>query len=483
MQNTLLGKALTLENVITHNDLDHSLNTLQYRRQAGEKGVRLGDVIVEMGLLTRSEMENFVLRIHGKSGVSRRTDATPGEPTEFISTGSTDAPVVRYMNNLFRRAAREGFSDVHFEDVADGCVIRARQRGDMTVIDHVTQAFSREFDAKIRMKCKLSLVDRMGSLDGKFRFDVDGRFIDVRVSILPLGYGQSIVCRLLDQESNMISLDEIEIPADIRGAIDHIIRQPQGLFLVTGPTGSGKTTTLYSILQQLNQPEVKIITVEDPIEYRIAGICQAQANQKLTFASALKGMLRQDPDIILVGEIRDSETARIATQAALTGHIVLSTLHTNNALVTLSRMLDLDVDPHALSAAMGGFMAQRLVRELCPHCKTPVPINVYDMHQMVATGIDDPAEIHEGGVIYEPCGCEYCSDGWKGRMPVFELITSTPESRLAVESGDLKSLERAAKQQKQYRSLGHHAMQLVLEGRTSLLEAMAITGSAQISEI
>lgn len=399
------------------------------------------------------------------------------EPNEFISTSGSDAAAVRFLNELFRRAAREGISDVHFEDVEDGCIIRVRKNGEMVILDHVNPSFSRDFDSKIRMKCKMPLSDRMKPQDGKFRFEVDNRYVDVRVSILPLALGQSIVCRLLDQQANLISLDEIAMPSDIRAAIQHIIDQPQGLFLVTGPTGSGKTTTLYGILQKLNTPDVKIITVEDPVEYRLTGICQSQANHHLTFASALKSMLRQDPDIILVGEIRDSDTARISTQAALTGHIVLSTLHTNTALVTLNRMLDLEVDPHALSAAMAGFMAQRLVRRLCPHCRKPVEITEYDRQQILHHGVKEITE----SVIYGPGGCDQCREGWTGRLPVFELVTSTAEVRLAIEEGDLKALERAAHMQPQYRTLGHHAMQYVLSGHTSLAEAMSIAGSALIN--
>ncbi|NVZ11775.1 type II/IV secretion system protein [Allochromatium humboldtianum] len=401
------------------------------------------------------------------------------EPREFISTSATDAMAVRYLNELFRNAARRGISDVHFEDREGACVIRFRHNGEMEETDRVSLNYSREFDGKIRMKCKLSLSERMSPLDGKFRFEVDGRDVDVRVSILPLAHGQSIVCRLLDQKANLINLDDIDMPGDIRAAIGHIIAQPQGLFLVTGPTGSGKTTTLYGILQQLNTPDVKILTVEDPVEYRLPGISQAQTNPKLTFASALKSMLRQDPDIILVGEIRDSETARIATQAALTGHIVLSTLHTNSALVTLNRLLDLEVDPHALGAAMGGFMAQRLARRLCPYCRCPRSLTEDARYQMRYAGVTEELMPPET-VIYEPGGCPQCRDGWNGRIPVFELVTATPDVRLAIEEGNLKGLERAAHTQPQYRSLGRHAMQLVLEGRTSLLEAMAVTGSTQV---
>lgn len=401
------------------------------------------------------------------------------EPPEFISTSATDAAAVRYLNDLFQRAAREGVSDVHLEERDDICLIRFRRHGEMEDIDRAPMQYARDFDAKIRMKCKLSLEERMIPLDGKFRFAVDEREVDVRVSILPLSHGQSIVCRLLDHQVNLISLDEIAMPDPVRAQIRHLVEQPQGLFLVTGPTGSGKTTTLYGILQYLNTPTIKILTVEDPVEYRIASINQAQVNQKLTFASALKSMLRQDPDIILVGEIRDSDTARIATQAALTGHVVLSTLHANTALLTLNRLLDLDVDPHALSAAISGFMAQRLVRQLCPHCRQSVALDEFAIKQMLHAGIPE-ARLADRPAIYQPGRCHQCRDGWSCRLPVIELVVATPAVRSAVESSDLKMLERAARAQPQYRSLGQHAMELVLEGKTSLAEAMAVTGSALV---
>ncbi|WP_047349695.1 GspE/PulE family protein [Diaphorobacter sp. J5-51] len=400
------------------------------------------------------------------------------EPTEFISTGSTDAGAVAFLNDIFRRAARESISDLHFEDTDTECIIRFRRNGELVEVARQSAQMSREFDKQFRVKCKKSLVERLTPQDGKFRFDVDGRFVDVRVSILPIGVGQSIVCRLLDQQATLMTLDELQMPEIIRSTIRTVVSQPQGLFLVTGPTGSGKTTTLYGILQHLNTPKVKIITAEDPIEYRISGIVQAQTNERLTFASALKSMLRQDPDIILVGEIRDSETARIATQAALTGHIVLSTLHTNSAAVSLTRMLDLGVDQNALAASVGGFMAQRLVRCLCPHCKVETPVTQYAIGQMKSQNLTDD-EIASVDILYEPDrnGCEHCTKGWAGRTPVFELIIPTPEARQAIEEGNLKSLIRAAEGQQQYQTLAQHAMRMALDGSTSLNEVMSVTGS------
>lgn len=400
------------------------------------------------------------------------------EPTEFISTGATDSSAVAFLNDLFRTAARESVSDVHIEDTDQDCVIRFRKNGEMQVITRQSSQMSREFDKQFRVKCKKSLMERMTPQDGKFRFDVDGRFVDVRVSILPTGVGQSIVCRLLDQQSSLVSLDELRMPEGIRSAIKQIVSQPQGLLLVTGPTGSGKTTTLYGILQYLNSPKVKIITIEDPIEYRIPGIMQSQTNERLTFASALKSMLRQDPDTILVGEIRDSETARIATQSALTGHIVLSTLHTNSAAVSLTRMLDLDVDANALATAVGGFMAQRLVRCLCSNCKVPVAMSAYAKSQMLSQGIREES-IASKDTLFEvsKTGCEQCSKGWTGRAPIFELILPTPDVRLAIEDRNLKGLVRAAEDQPQYQTLSQCAMHMVLDGSTSLPESMSVAGS------
>lgn len=476
-----LGEALVVHGHLNREQLNCCLASLREKRTEGQERVRLGDVLVELGFLTRQQVEDFVDGLHGR-GSNRIRSEQAIEPYEFISTSSVDAPAVRYLNNLFRMAAREGISDVHFEDNHQGCQIRFRERGVLVIRDQVTQAFSREFDSKIRSKCRLSLVDRNVPLDSKFNYKVDGRDVDVRVSILPLADGkQSIVCRLLDSKANLITLDDIEMPSDIRRAINHAISQPQGLFLVTGPTGSGKTTTLYGILKKLNTPEVKIITAEDPIEYQIAGISQSQMSGKLTFATALKSMLRQDPDIILVGEIRDGETAKIAVQASLTGHIVLSTVHTNSALVTLERMLEMGVNPNALSASMGAFMAQRLVRKLCNYCKTPVVVTDYDRHQMIGAGIPE-ADAMKVEYVYEHNheGCEHCNSGWAGRLPIFELFISTNEVRLAIEAGDIKQLEVAAKKQPHYRTLGHHAMQVAIEGKTTLLEAMAATGSTLV---
>ncbi|MBV7542124.1 GspE/PulE family protein [Acidovorax sp. sic0104] len=404
------------------------------------------------------------------------------EPTEFISSSSTDLQAVKFLNDLFRDSARMRVSDIHFEDQEGRMIVRRRLAGDLHQHSEHTKQMSREVNRLIRMKGKRPLMDSLEPVDTSIRFDVDGRMVDVRISIVPSDHGASIVCRLLDQAKNLMTLDQISMPELVREGIRHIIRQPEGLFLVTGPTGSGKTTTLYGILQELNQPEVKIVTIEDPIEYRVQGLMQCATTVRMDFGQALKAFLRQDPEIILVGEVRDSETARTAAQAALTGHIVLSTLHTNSAAVSMSRMLDLNVAPNVLSACMGGFLAQRLVQKVCPNCRVPHEVGDYERKQMRNAGMDEDA-IQGCRVVYSinRQGCDHkgCAEGMVGLTPVFELILATKETRLACEERDLKALMRAAKLQPQYRTLGHAAMELAVAGITTLQQAISLTAASQ----
>lgn len=402
------------------------------------------------------------------------------EPTEFISSSATDIEAVRFLNDLFRDSARMRASDIHFEDWEGSMIVRRRIGGDLHRHSQWPQQMSREVNRLIRMKGSRSVIDSQEPIDTSLRFDVDGRMVDVRVNIVPTDHGRSIVCRLLDQSKNLMTLDQISMPEGVREGIRHIIRQPEGLFLVTGPTGSGKTTTLYGILQELNKPTVKVVTIEDPIEYRVEGLMQCATNPKMGFAAALKAFLRQDPEVILVGEVRDPETARTAAQAALTGHIVLSTLHTNSAAVSLSRMLDLNVEANVLSACMGGFLAQRLVQKVCPHCRIPHAVGDFERKQMRNAELDE-AIIATTEVVYSlnRHGCEHCTEGMVGLTPVFELILPTPEARLACEERDLKALIRAAKKQPQYRSLGQHAMELAAAGITPIQQAISLTASSQ----
>lgn len=397
------------------------------------------------------------------------------DPLQFISSSANDRGAVTFLNDAFSYATENRISDLHFESTDSGMTVRYRYNGEMQVYAEVDPLTAREIDNKIRVKAKLPMVDRMVPFDGKIRFQslISGSVVDVRISLLPTIHGVSGVCRLLDPKKNLMKLDDIDMPGVVRNGIRKMIDQPQGMFLVCGPTGSGKTTTLYGILQEFNALDKKIITVEDPVEYRIPGFVQCETNIKLTFSAALKSILRQDPDIILVGEIRDSDTARIAVQAALTGHLVLSTIHANNALLTIPRLFDLGVDPHALSAAISAVSAQRLVPTLCPHCKTQRLPDVYELEELSNAGYVGVESVFDAN----PQGCEHCVRGYKGRAPVFEFLSFGPKERLAVEHEDFKTLTDIAPKQHGYETLQQSVMRLAADGKTSMAAAIQTIGS------
>jgi len=391
------------------------------------------------------------------------------EPDNFISTSSRDARAVEVLNEIFVDAANQGASDVHFEDFDGGMRIRFRLNGSLHEHITVDRSTSLDMEAKIRMRAKLSLTERRGGLDGRLFLRIEDRTVDVRVSILPIQTGQSIVCRLLDQANATRKLEDIHMFPSVRVALEQQLANPDGLVLVTGPTGSGKTSTLYAVLNNLNNIDTKIITVEDPVEYRLELACQVGIQRGMTFGSALRSILRQDPDIILVGEIRDAETAKIALQAAMTGHLVMSTLHANSAPTTLTRMVDLGVDPYTLGAALRCVIAQRLVRKLCS-CATPVEVDETTQAWLTKHSID-----WEGKQYFGPVGCPEChGSGYKGRLPVMEMIVSSKEVRAAVDKNDRHAILAAARMQPQFETLGESAVRMCSEGLTSLMEAQRI---------
>jgi type II secretory ATPase GspE/PulE/Tfp pilus assembly ATPase PilB-like protein len=397
------------------------------------------------------------------------------EPGKFISTGRGDGQAVDMLNRLFIDAANMGASDIHFESGDKGeTVIRYRISGILQEIDRVPQQIGKDIDSKVRAKCRMSLSERMDSQDGRMFIEVDDRVIDVRVSLLPCRTGQSLVCRLLDQRNAARKIHDVQMTDEVRTAIMDILCEPDGLVLMTGPTGSGKTSTLYAMLNHLNEETVKIITVEDPVEYRLDRAIQVNVNEKLTFARALRSILRQDPDVILVGEIRDPETAKTAVEASLTGHLVLSTLHANDAATTLTRMVDLGVDPFTLGATLRGVISQRLIRRLCPHCRVEYrPVNGerewLDFHA--------PKHAHLQFFHANPDGCDYCDGGFDGRMPVMEMVTGDAHVRHAVLTNDRQEITRAARKQKQYMSLMEAGMLAAVRGETTLLEVRRISAN------
>lgn len=403
------------------------------------------------------------------------------EPTEFISTQTGDEKVVGLLNEIFKTAARMGASDIHIEDADVDAIVRMRLDGKLRQTHTLTSQEMRNADTKIRMKAGLSPSDRK-PMDGRIFLEVDERMVDVRVSWLPTRNGMSIVGRLLDQANASRTLADIDMSASVRRVIDETLEEPNGLFLVSGPTGSGKTSTLYAMLSALNGPERKIITVEDPVEYRIPLACQVNverpkgtasghpADKGTTFATALRSILRQDPDIILIGEIRDAETARIAIEASLTGHLVLSTVHANDAPATITRLLDLGIEPFPLGAALRCVVAQRLLSRLCT-CARPVPAEAVTCATFAGLGV----AVAVGQALRAPQGCERCGySGYKGRVPVLELVRCDAALREAITTQDSQMITQAAQQQGQFVRLATGGAQHARDGKTTLEQALRL---------
>ena len=343
-----------------------------------------------------------------------------------LSEQAQEPSVIRLVNEIFLEAIESRASDIHIETEADGLSIRFRIDGVLHVQNFPSEIhrFQSAIISRLKIMSKLNIAERRLPQDGRIQLKYSGREIDVRVSVIPMIHGEGIVMRLLDKGAMEFSLQGLGMNSVIYGQFSDLIRLPHGIILVTGPTGSGKTTTLYSALTEIKDTETKIITTEDPVEYRLEGISQIQVHTKigLTFAASLRSILRHDPDIVLVGEIRDLETAENAVQAALTGHLVFSTLHTNDAAGAYTRLIDMGVEPFLVSSCVEAVMAQRLVRKLCPHCKEKyVPVRA-DMPP------DFPWDLLQrgGGSLYRPAGCRECRQvGYRGRSGIYELLTTT----------------------------------------------------------
>ena len=341
-----------------------------------------------------------------------------------------DAPIIKFVNNTIAKAVKEKASDIHFESYEDEVIVRFRKDGKLSVVQRVPKAAQAGLITRIKIMSRLNISEKRLPQDGNIKVKIAGNDIDFRVSTLPSVHGESIVLRILDKRSQKLSLDESGFTKRDLETMRKIIHMKHGIFLVTGPTGSGKTTTLYSALTEINSPDVKIITVEDPVEYQIKGVNQIHINSKigLTFASGLRSILRQDPDIIMVGEIRDKETADIAINASLTGHLVFSTLHTNDAPTAFTRLIDMGIEPFLISSTVVGVLAQRLVRKLCPACKEAYFPPAAILEEL---GLD-PKE-YANHPFYKAVGCPECGySGYKGRSGIFELLMIDEELRRAV---------------------------------------------------
>ncbi len=391
--------------------------------------------------------------------------------SEDLLDTQDDAPIIRLINALFTQAIKQKASDIHIETYEDRVLVRNRLDGVLQEVLEIQRAIAPLVISRVKVMAKLDIAEKRIPQDGRIALRIGGHNIDVRVSTLPSNHGERIVLRILDQEAAQLDLSLLGMPADTLRKIRHMIAQPHGILLVTGPTGSGKTTSLYAMLTELNQVTRNILTIEDPIEYDLPGIGQTQVNQKvkMTFAKGLRAILRQDPDVVMIGEIRDLETAEIAVQASLTGHLVLSTLHTNSALGAITRLHDMGLESFLLSSSIIGLLAQRLVRKLCDHCKVPHELSAEDQ-LLLQIELNNPT-------VFEPGGCEHCNYlGYRGRTGIYELIVVDEKIQSMIHRNEsIQAMESYIRPQSP--CIREDGMKRVLQGDTSLAEILRVTSA------
>ncbi len=391
--------------------------------------------------------------------------------SEDLLDTQDDAPIIRLINALFTQAIKQKASDIHIETYENRVLVRNRIDGVLQEILEIQRAVAPLVISRVKVMAKLDIAEKRIPQDGRIALRVGGHAIDVRVSTLPSNHGERIVLRILDKQTAQLDLTLLGMPNKTLCTIRQMIAEPHGILLITGPTGSGKTTSLYAMLTELNQVSRNILTIEDPIEYDLPGIGQTQVNTKvqMTFAKGLRAILRQDPDVVMIGEIRDLETADIAIQASLTGHLVLSTLHTNSALGALTRLHDMGVESFLLSTSIIGLVAQRLVRTLCPHCKTPHSLRDDERALMGVSAAIDLSR------ICDPQGCEHCNYlGYRGRTGIYELISMNESLRGMIHRQEpIQTIEAAIRPTNP--SIREDGFQRVLQGDTSLAEILRVT--------
>lgn len=386
-----------------------------------------------------------------------------------------DSPVIRMLNVILAEAIQHGASDIHFEPMEQGLGVRYRIDGVLQSRHAPPKEFQAQLLTRIKVMARLDIAEHRLPQDGRIKLRMGERQIDFRVSTVPVVFGERIVLRILDKTNVLLGLNKIGMPEAMFNLFLKMINLSEGIVLVTGPTGSGKTTTLYSALSEINSDEMNIMTIEDPVEYKLQGMAQIGVNPKihLTFATGLRHILRQDPDVIMIGEIRDKETAEIAIQSSLTGHLVLSTLHTNDAPSALTRLVDMGIEPYLLTSSVAGILAQRLVRLLCPHCKCPyVPSD----QELVELGVR--RDQLKNTQFFKAQGCVHCFDsGFKGRHGIYELVMITSSiKRQLLKSADAVELQRVALTEGMM-SLRESGAQLVMQGYTSTSEVLRVTRS------
>jgi general secretion pathway protein E len=396
------------------------------------------------------------------------------EPPDLIDVEDEEAPIIRLVNHLLFRAVKERASDIHVEPFENEIVVRFRIDGVLYEVMKPPKRFQSSIASRIKIMASLNIAEKRLPQDGRIRIKIAGKDIDIRTSIIPTAHGERVVLRLLDKSSVRLDLENLGLAGNKFHTLLELIQQPHGILLVTGPTGSGKTTTLYAALVRRNTSDVNILTIEDPVEYQIKGLGQMQVNPKinLTFASGLRAFLRHDPDIILVGEIRDLETAEIAIQASLTGHLVFSTLHTNDSASALTRLVDMGVEPFLVSSSLTGVMAQRLVRVLCKECKKLV---TPDAKQIAALGLE--SAVLANTPIYTSVGCPAClNTGFSGRSAIYEILVVHDDLRaMVLKNVDASTIKRHAIEKYGMETLRMDGANKVRAGQTSMEEVLRVT--------
>lgn len=439
---------------------------------------------IDLAVVTESQLLATIDRVYHRgeqiSGLAKELTADLGDiPIEFgdllgLTQGAEDAPVVKLLQTVFEEAMRVRASDIHVEPQERSLRIRFRIDGVLHVQTEADAKISGAVALRLKLMSGLDISEKRLPQDGRFNIKVRNAPIDVRISTLPTQYGESVVMRLLNQNTGLLELEKIGMPARVLERFRHSLKRPSGMVLVTGPTGSGKTTTLYAALNELNSPDKKLITVEDPVEYRLPGLNQVQVHEKidLSFSRVLRTVLRQDPDVVLIGEMRDQETAEIGMRAAMTGHLVLSTLHTNDVISTPIRLLDMGVPNYMVALSVHMIVAQRLVRIICENCREPHTLTPSE-HEWLRYELADQVDFH---TYQHGRGCTHCGNtGFSGRSGVYEFLEMSDAVVAAINHGDPGMFMQAARQQMAGETLRRDAVREVVAGKTTVSEAMRIS--------
>lgn len=438
---------------------------------------------VEPVISTKNDILNAIEQYYGKQNAEKaiedfkkqyKVDDIENIDEEMINE-INNAPVVRLINSIIRQAVKAKASDIHIEPFESNVRVRFRIDGELQEIMSPTKSTHSAIVTRIKIMGKMDIAEKRVPQDGRVETNIDGRDVDLRISVLPTVYGEKIVIRLLDRSSFLLSKKQLGFTKNNSERFENVISNSNGIILVTGPTGSGKTTTLYAVLRELNTINKNIITVEDPVEYRLDGINQVQVNTKagLTFANGLRSILRQDPDIIMIGEIRDVETAKIAVRASITGHLVISTIHTNDAPSTISRLIDMGIEPYLITSSVVGIVAQRLARKICENCKIEYEASNEEKDVL---GVDRSEKL----ILYKGKGCNSCyNSGYKGRIAIHEIMPITKGIRELINNRQSVDIIKGKACEEGMNTLKDNSVYLVKEGTTTVEELIKITHTVE----